>query len=194
MSDLRLTDDKSNSTEQISCCETEEFSRYSRISAKFWKPQIYYRVYNIPPHAPNLTKKNPIHIIGSCFFKTHFDVILPCMSRSLKWSLCVKYPHQNFTRIFFSFAFASCRLSSYHPSSDHMNNICQQTRVIKVYIVYFSLFSFSFLILRPIYLSQYLVYRHPWPMLFPSLIWEPKLHTHIEYRVKLCDKNLERPR
>jgi hypothetical protein len=41
---------------------------------------------------PVLTQMNPFHILALCFFRTHFNIILPCLPESRKWRLLFRFP------------------------------------------------------------------------------------------------------
>jgi len=58
-----------------------------------------YCVHNRPPLNPIPSHSNPVHNLPFYFFKTNFNIILPSTTRSCKWSLYLKFSHQNSTWI-----------------------------------------------------------------------------------------------
>jgi hypothetical protein len=59
------------------------------------KPNVHYRVPNSPPFVLMLRQITPVHVTLSFFFKIRFNIILPSLPRSSKWSLSFLFPHQN---------------------------------------------------------------------------------------------------
>ena len=64
------------------------------ISHILWNRKVYYRVYKCPLQVPTLSQINPVHVLPS-HLNNNFNIILPLMHASSKWSLSLRFPHQN---------------------------------------------------------------------------------------------------
>jgi hypothetical protein len=71
----------------------------SPISQKIFhilcNPKVQYRIYNRLPPVLILNQSQSVPVSPSHFLKIHFNIILPYNSRSSKWSLTFRSPHQN---------------------------------------------------------------------------------------------------
>ena len=66
-----------------------------KIPCILWNPKVLCCVQNWVPLIPVLSQINPV-TLPSYFFKAHFSVFSPSMSRSSKWSFFLRFQHENF--------------------------------------------------------------------------------------------------
>ena len=87
---------------------------------------------------PILRQMNQLHVLTFYFFNIHFNIILPPISRSSKWSLSFRHLYQN------PICISHLPSTSYIPCpfrlalSDYPNNIWQAVQIMKLLIMQFS--------------------------------------------------------
>ena len=91
---LLLVKTTGNTMEQSPSCEAGRHLTSPEIPRNWWKSNVHYTIHNSPPPLPTLRRVNPV-LSQFHFLKVHFGIIMPCTSKSSKWSVYLKCPHQN---------------------------------------------------------------------------------------------------
>jgi len=76
-------------------CEGNRFPASQEISRTLRNPKVHYCTHTCPPHVPILSHLDPVHATNPHFLKIQLNIVLPYMLGSFKWSLSLRFPHQN---------------------------------------------------------------------------------------------------
>ena len=81
--------------EQGPSWEANQFSASQEIPRILWNPKSHYCIHAWSPPVPILSLLDPVHTPTSHFLDNHLNIILQARPGSPKWSLSVRFPHQN---------------------------------------------------------------------------------------------------
>ena len=75
--------------------EANWFAVSQEIPRISWNPKVHYRTHKRPPPVSIVGQPNPVHIPTSHLLEIHPNIIHPSTPRRPKWSLSLRFPHQD---------------------------------------------------------------------------------------------------
>ena len=143
--------------------ETNRSAAAQEIPRILWNPNVYYRFHKCPPRDPILSHINPVHVPPSYFLKIHLNIMLSSMRGSPKWSLSLRFLHQN--PAFTTPLPHTCYMHRPSHSSrlDHPNNIWWGVQIIKLLVIKCVPFPCYLVPLRPKYSPQHPILKYSQP-------------------------------
>ena len=81
--------------EQSPSWEANRLSASQEIPCILCNPKVLYWIQKYPPTVPILSQLDLGYVPTSHLLKIYFNIILPSTSRSSKWSVSFRFPHQN---------------------------------------------------------------------------------------------------
>ena len=92
---LSLTYLLTHSMEHSPSWEANWVSASQEIPRILCNPEVHYRIHKCPPSVPILSQLDAFHTPPSHLLIIHLNITLPFTPGSPKWSLSLRFPHQN---------------------------------------------------------------------------------------------------
>jgi hypothetical protein len=140
--------------EQYPSWEANRFADSQGIPHTLWNPKVRYRIHKFQQTVSILSLINPVHTHTSHFLKIHLSSIFPSTPVSQKWSLSLRFPHQNPVHAFPLPLPCYMARPSHSSQFYHLHNSEWGVQIIKLLIMKFFPLPWYLIPLRPEYSPQ----------------------------------------
>jgi hypothetical protein len=94
--------------EQSPPAESDSYSATQEIPSILWNPMFHHRLHNIPSTDCAVNSISPVTTLTFYFCKIQFNIILPSMLKSPKWSLPFRFSDQIVNAFLISHMSSTC--------------------------------------------------------------------------------------
>ena len=157
--------------EQSPSWEANMFSASQEVRRSLWNRKAHCRIHKYPPPVPILNQINPVHASSSHFLKIYFNMTIPAMPMSSKWSLSLGSSHQS------PACTSSLPRTCHMPRPSHSStfgypkDIWWGVEIIRFPFMQCSALHCRLVPLRSKYLPQHTILAHPQPTFLHQCEW-----------------------
>ena len=139
-------------------------SSSQEIPCILWNSNFHYRNHKCPPSVPILSDLIPVHKPTPHFLKIQLNIILPSMHGSPKWSLSLKFCHQNPVYAFPIIHTRYMARPSHSSRFFHLDNIGWGEQILQLLIMLLPPLPCYLFPTMPKYSTQHPIRQHPQPV------------------------------
>jgi len=119
--------------------KANQFSASQEIPCILWNPKVYFCIHMCLPPITILSQLSVVHTPHTHSLKIHLNIILLSTLGSSKWSLSLRFPHQNPVYAFPAPHTCYMPRPSHSSRFDHPNNVGWGVEIIKLIMSFFPL-------------------------------------------------------